>query len=139
MSTSKSDLKLIHELHEEIKTLRAENKALRKLVKDLKEKLNTNSRNSSKSPSQDPYRSRKGRKKHSEKRQGAQQGHKGHARGMAPPEDVVEFRDIHPPECPHCGGDEFIFDPIHTEKRQVTELPEIQPHVIQFNIWTNDY
>ena len=58
------------------------------------------------------------------------EGRKGHARSKVPLEGVTEFKDIHPSECPHCGGDEFILDPIHTEKRQVTELPEIQLHVI---------
>ncbi|NGX58859.1 MAG: hypothetical protein K940chlam3_01767 [Chlamydiae bacterium] len=78
MSITKSNQQLIRELHEEVKALRAENRALRKLVKDLEEKLNTNSYNSSKSPSQDPNRSRKGKKKPSEKKQGAQKGRKGH-------------------------------------------------------------
>ena len=130
MLNSKNDQELIEEL-------RAENKALRELVKELEEKLNTNSRNSSKSPSQDPYRRRKGKQKPSGKKKGAQEGHKGHARSTVPPEDVAEFKDVHPTECPHCGGNKFIPDPICTEKRQVTELPEIQPQIIQFNIHTN--
>jgi transposase len=144
MSISKSDQKLIQELYEEIKALRAENEALRKeneslrkQVKDVEEKLNTNSRNSSKSPSQDPNRSRKSKKKPSGKNQGAQKGHQGHTRHTASSEKITEFKDIHPSECPHCGGDEFFLDPIHTEKRQVTELPEIQPQVTQYNIHTN--
>jgi len=117
MSISKCDRKLIH-LREENKTLRAENESLRKKVKDLEEKLNTNSRNSSKSPSQDPNRSRKGKTKPSGKKQGAQKGHKGHARESVSPENITEFKDIHPSECSHCGGNEFLPDPIHTEKRQ---------------------
>lgn len=144
MSISKYDQILIQELYEEVKALKAKNKALgeeneslRKQVKDLEEKLNTNSRNSSKSPSQDPNRSRKSKKKSSEKKQGAQQGHKGHARETVSSDNITEFKDIHPSECPHCGGNEFFLDPIHTEKRQITELPEIQPQVIQFNIHTN--
>ena len=137
MFVSKYDHKLFQELLEEVKALREENKALKDLVKDLEEKLNTNSRNSSKSPSQDPNRKRKGKKNPSKKKQGAQKGHKGHSRGTVSPQEVTEFRDIHPSECPQCGGDEFILDPLHTEKRQVTELPEIQPYVTQFNIHTN--
>jgi len=133
----KYDQKLIQELHDEVKALRAENESLRKQIKDLEEKLNTNSRNSSKSPSQDPNRKRKGKKKPSEKKQGAQKGHKGHARQIVSLENVTAFKDIHPSECPHCGGDEFLLDPVYTEKRQVTELPEMQPQVIQFNIHTN--
>lgn len=140
MSISKSDRKLIEEvkaLGEENRALRVENEFLRRQVKDFEEKLNTNSRNSSKSPSQDPYRKRKGQKKPSGKKQGAQKGHQGHARQTVSPVDVTEFKDVHPSECPHCGKNKFLLDPIHIEKRQVTELPEIQPLVTQYNIYTN--
>jgi len=123
-------------LRAENKALRAENQALRKRIKELEEKTNTNSRNSSKSPSQDPYRKRNGGKKPSDKKQGAQEGHEGHIRAMVSPEEVTEFRDIVPDACPHCGGKEFSENPTSTEERQVTELPEIQPEVIQFNIHT---
>ena len=92
MTNSKSNQEIVQGLHREVKALRAENKALRRLVKELEEKLNTNSRNSSKAPSQDPYRRRKGKKKPSEKGQGAQEGHKGHARSAVPPENLNEFR-----------------------------------------------
>jgi transposase len=143
MQNRKSDRDLIEELLAEVKALREENRILRRenrtlirRVADLEERLNTNSRNSSKSPSQDPYRKRTGKKAPSEKNQGAQEGHEGYTRSTVPPEEVTEFREIHPLECPHCGGVEFIPDPICTEERQVTELPEIQPHVIQFNIHT---
>lgn len=51
--------------------LRAENEALKNRVKELEEKLNTNSHNSSKSPSQDPYRTRRGKKNSSGKKAGS--------------------------------------------------------------------
>ena len=124
-------------LREENTALRAENKALRAKVQELEEKLNTNSSNSSKSPSQDPYRKRKGKKKPSGKKQGAQKGHQGRTRAIVPAEEVSEFREIHPLLCPDCGGNEFLREPTCTEIRQVTELPEIRPHVIQFNIHTD--
>lgn len=108
---------------------------LKEKIKELEEKLNTNSRNSSKSSSQDPNRQRK-KKKHSERKQGAQKGHKGTSRVMVKPDEVTEFKDIHPDECPHCGGKNFDDNPIFTEKRQVTEPPEIQPEVTQYNIHT---
>lgn len=123
-------------LKEEHRLLKEENAALKRRISDLEEKLNTNSRNSSKSPSQDPYRKRKGKKKPSGKKQGAQPGHKGCTRDMVSPEKVSGFREIHPQECPHCGGIEFSNDPVRTEVRQITELPDIQPQIIQFNIHT---
>lgn len=137
MSLSKSDQQLIQELSVEVKALREENKALRLKVKDLEEKLNSNSKNSSKSPSQDPYRARKSNKKPSERMQGGQKGREGHFRKATSPEGVTEFKDIYPFKCSHCESDKFLPNPIRTEKRQVTELPEIQPRVTQFNIHTN--
>jgi len=141
MQNPKSDSELIQELIAEITALKAENEelkaksqALKKRVRELEEKLNTNSRNSSKSPSQDPNRKRKGKKTPSGKKQGAQQGHKGSSRGMVSPENVTEFKDVLPVECPHCGGNDFSEEPISTEERQVTELPEIKPGVIQYDI-----
>lgn len=150
MTESKSDQELIQELFAEVKALRAEikalrtenevlraeNAALREQVKDLEEKLRTNSRNSSQSPSQDPYRKRQGRKKPSGKKQGGQPGHQGHCRDIQPPEQVTEYREIRPAICPSCGEQSFETEPIATEIRQVTELPEIKPVVIQYNIHT---
>lgn len=124
-------------LREENKALREENAALRAKVQELEEKLDTNSHNSSKSPSQDPYRKRKSKKKPSGKKQGAQKGHQGHTRAIVPPEEVSEFKEVHPLLCPHCGGNEFFPEPTSTEVRQVTDLPEIRPHITQFNIHTD--
>ncbi len=50
---------------------------LEKRVKDLEDKLNTNSSNSSKPPSQDPFRASK-KKTPTGKPEGGQKGHKGH-------------------------------------------------------------
>lgn len=113
-----------------------ETEALKEKIKELEEKLNTNSRNSSKSPSQDPNRKRKRKKKPSKNKQGAQEGHKGASRAMVDPDKVAEFIDIRPNECPHCKGKNFNENSTSIEERQVTELPEIQPEVTQYNIHT---
>jgi len=109
--------------------------ALKEKIKELEEKLNTNSHNSSKSSSQDPNRKR-GKKKTSKKKQGAQKGHKGTSRAIIDPDKVTEFIDIRPDECPHCEGKNFNENSTSIEERQVTELPEVQPTVIQYNIHT---
>ena len=136
MFNLKIDQQTLQELITEVKALREESRALQERVRDLEEKLNTNSKNSSKSPSQDPYRSRGGKGKSSGKKQGAQKGHRGTSRSKVPFERVSEFRDIHPEICPSCGGSDFANIPISTEVRQVTELPEIQAEVTQFNVHT---
>ena len=136
MQNLENESELIQKLIAEIRALKAENEALKRRVSELEEKLNTNSRNSSKSPSQDPNRKRKERKAPSGKKQGAQNGHKGCAREMVPPENVTEFKDVLPTDCPHCGEGRFSKKPVSTEVRQVTELPAIEPEVIQYNIHT---
>jgi len=122
---------LIKQLNEallEIHQLKAE-------VKDLKDKLNTNSSNSSKPPSQDPFRARKINKTNGRK-QGAQKGHRGHSRHLVPIEQVQTLHDLRPHVCPHCQSNSFDAEIIRTEVRQVIELPEMPPDITQYNIHT---
>lgn len=128
------------ELYRQNDELRCQNKELRAQVAQLEqrcskleEKLNTNSKNSSKPPSQDPYRKRKSRRS-SGKKQGGQPGHKGHQRELVPLNGVAEFHEVFPEQCPHCGCSSFDEQPLKTDPRQVFELPEISPLVIQYNI-----
>ncbi len=122
---------LIQQLKEallEIQLLKAE-------IKDLKDKLNTNSSNSSKPPSQDPFRARK-MKKTNGRNQGAQKGHQGHSRHLVPIEQVQTQHDLKPDVCPHCQSSSLDAEIIRTEVRQVVELPEMPPDVTQYNIHT---
>jgi transposase len=112
----------------EIKVLKAE-------IRDLKDRLNTNSSNSSKPPSQDPFR--KKRPKHrSGRKQGAQKGHQGYLRALIPLEQVRKVHDVRPDHCPNCHSNDFDPVAVRTEIRQVLELPEMPPEVVQFNIQT---
>ena len=108
---------------------------LEKKVKDLEDKLNTNSSNSSKPPSQDPFRSSK-KKASTGKRKGGQIGHKGHQRSLIPLEEVSQVLELRPTSCPDCQGSLFNSEALSTEIRQVVELPEIPPEVTQYNIST---
>ena len=67
------------ELFQQLKEALAEIQLLKAEIKELKDKLNTNSSNSSQPPSQDPFRPRK-KKKATGRCQGAQKGHRGHPR-----------------------------------------------------------
>lgn len=56
---------------------------------------------------------------------------------MAPPEQVQEVRPVLPPECTHCGQAlpqqlDQIQTLGETQRHQVTELPPIQPYVIEY-------
>lgn len=104
-------------------------------IKELRERLNTNSQNSSKPPSQDPFRKTRstpptGRKP------GGQPGHSGHKRKIYPIEQVTKIVPLKPEICPNCGPTHFDETPVSVECRQTIELPVIQPEVIQYNIYT---
>jgi len=113
----------------------AEIQLLRAEVKDLKDKLNTNSSNSSKPPSQDPYRSIK-KKKSTGRKQGGQPGHTGHKRSLYPLEQVQIVHDLRPQKCPNCQSHDFDQQVISTDVRQVIELPDTPPDITQYNIHT---
>jgi len=128
-------LKAHYDALNEIQTLKADNDALKAEIKELKDKLNTNSKNSSKPPSQDPYRANK-KKKSSGRKQGGQLGHPGHQRKLYPLEQVQESHDFKPGKCPDCQSLGFADGVISTEVRQVIELPDAPPQVTQYNIHT---
>ncbi len=103
--------------------------------RELKEKLNTNSKNSSKPPSQDPNR-RKRPAKPSGKNPGGQPGHTGHSKKIFSPDQVTKTIEVKPHLCANCGGSHLSHTPISLEIRQVIELPEIHQEVTQYNIHT---
>jgi transposase len=122
-------------LIQQLKEALAEIQILKAEIKDLKEKLNTNSTNSSQPPSQDPYR-KPARKKKTGRNQGAQSGHPGHRRKLYPLGQVQTTHDLTPNECPNCHSNAFHKEAISTEVRQVVELPDAPPQVTQYNIHT---
>jgi transposase len=101
----------------------------------LKAKLNTNSKNSSKPPSTDPpwvEPTKKGGK--GKRKKGAQAGHTGAARELLPVEEVDAVVPCLPVTVCGCGGN-IIIDESNPERKQVIEIPEIKPHVTEFQIF----
>lgn len=110
-------------------------KELKAKIKELEEKLNTNSTNSSIPPSQDPFRQPR-RKEKTGRKQGGQPGHGGHRRNLYPLEQVQVVHELKPTTCPHCHSKEFHQEAVSTDTRQTIELPDAPPQVTQFNIHT---
>ena len=104
--------------------------------------LTRDSSNSSKPPSSDgpavkarprpPMKSKK-------RRPGGQPGHKGKTRMMVPVEMVDEVIDVFPNACEGCqaplsiqsGDCAVVGEP---ERRQVTDIPPVQPHVTEYRL-----
>jgi transposase len=122
-------------LDKEIPELKNEVSVLKKENAELKEKLNTNSKNSSRPPSSDFKKGKKNKanEQKSNRNQGGQPGHVGHFRSLLPPGEVNHFIVCNPkPQC-ECGY------PIHKvnvyKQHQVHELPLVKPIVTEYQIY----
>ncbi|MBM4424887.1 MAG: IS66 family transposase, partial [Chloroflexi bacterium] len=124
---SQADLiALIQRLSEEVRMLRAEVHRLREELAQSKKPPPT-SHNSSQPPSRDWKADRPQRKRH--KKVGAKPGHaKAERRLVDNPDKVI---DVWAEACPKCGVGLLEQAPERAIRRQLTELPEIQPVVIE--------
>ena len=110
---------LIHELAKEIRELKAE-------IARLKQPPTT-SQNSSQPPSRDFKSSTEKRTR--SKKKGAKPGHEKQARQLVEaPNKVIEVYAEHCENCQHNLLDQV---PVQVTRRQITELPEIKPVVIE--------
>lgn len=101
-------------------------------IHDLEEKLRlkqtpTTSKNSSQPPSRD-FKPEKKKRKRSRKK-GAQAGHEKHERALVDnPSKVI---NVYVDNCCNCHINLLDQVPVRTLRRQITELPEIKPVVIE--------
>lgn len=122
-------IRLLQQLVQRVEQLEAENR-------DLKARLRRNSTNSSQPPSTDPpNHKRKPPEPKSGRKRGGQPGHPRHERPLVPPEQVDEFIDCRPPRCAACDAPLAGDDP-EPLRRQVAELPPIQPYVSEYRLHT---
>lgn len=128
-NTYQEILDLVRKLQEEIVELKKENTDLRGRISELEHSKNSN--NSSIPPSKDDNRIKRNQslRTSSGKKSGGQPGHKGRTLKMV--EIADEVINHKPSFCKKCGLD--ISNRISTisEKRQVVELPPINPIYIE--------
>lgn len=116
---------------QETKILRTRISELEQENSELKNHLNTNSRNSSKPPSSDGYQKKPAFPKQNKGSQGGQKGHQG--RTLHQSENPDKTINCVPDNC-SCGH-EFTRDQIKLcEKRQVFDLPEPRLEVTEYQI-----
>jgi transposase len=114
----------------QLRGLQARVDELTEQVKQLQERLHTDSHNSSKPPSSDSI-SRKivHTRKPTGKKPGGQQGHKGSTLTFIERPDVIMVHAPH--RCGICGRSLEAQASIGFERRQVVELPVVKPQVTE--------
>lgn len=123
---------IVPQLQQQIEQQQKQIEQQQQRINQLEEQIGKNSRNSSKPPSSDPPNVKKPPPKEKGKqKQGAQPGHKGHGRKLKPPEEVTRFVVSKPSECEKCGTLLLGEDP-QPNRRQVCELPPIEPEIIEY-------
>ena len=101
-------------------------------VADLEERQRQTSRNSSKPPSSDPPTApTRPRPPSSGRKRGGQEGHAGNGRQLKPSADVTRIVDIKPVCCEACGA-LLLGEDAQPARHQVTELPRIEPEVVEY-------
>ena len=117
------------ELAQQVQTLAAR-------VQELETRLNKDSHNSHKPPSSDGLAKlprRRSRRQRSGKASGGQVGHRGFTlQPVAEPHQIVTHAP--PPACPHCQTRLETAPRVIRERRQVFELPRLQPVVIEHQL-----
>ena len=88
--------------------------------------------NSSLPPStQHPHAKPRREKRKSKKRRGGQLGHPKHQRPLIPTEQCDHVQPLKPTECRRCGQ-KLSGNDQEPLRHQVWELPEIKPHVTEY-------
>jgi transposase len=120
-------LETVQHLQQSLPELQRRIPELQQRIQDLESRLNQNSHNSSQPPSRDqkPNRAEKKRRRH----RGAKPGHPKAERPLSDhPDRILEVRA---PTCAHCHADLQHVVPQRVIRRQVTELPEVRPVIIE--------
>src|SRR5690242_16097891 len=118
------------ELETENAALREQVRALLERVQELEARLAKDSHNSSKPPSSDGLkRKTKSLRQKSGKKPGGQLGHRGETLHLvAQPDEVVEHRPRH---CPQCQTPLADAEVVLRERRQVHDLPAVARLVVR--------
>lgn len=119
-------------LWQENQTFKQQMVGLQAELEKLSERVNKNSRNSSKPPSSDPPQTRNYSKREATgQKKGGKKGHHGRGRKLKPPEEVSRVVVSKPTVCAGCGGLLLGADP-QPERHQVSELPRIEPEIVEY-------
>ncbi|NLZ54024.1 MAG: IS66 family transposase [Thermoanaerobacteraceae bacterium] len=119
----------ISALMAQVETLNNQVDALKVEIKELKARLDKNSRNSNKPPSTDEFIKPKSQRKKSGKKTGGQKGHKGHTMKMSQTPDEIIIHKTK--DCQDCGHRLDGINHDSVERRQVFDLPSLKIFVTE--------
>ena len=101
-------------------------------IAELESRLGKTPQNSSLPPSaQHPHAKPVSARPKSAKKRGGQPGHRKHERPLIPSDDCDHIEILKPTECRRCGT-KLSGDDREPLRHQVWELPEIKPHVTEY-------
>jgi transposase len=119
-------------LWQQVQALQAQVAALQAEVAQLREQVGRNSQNSSQPPSSDaPSAPPRPKRVPSGRKPGGQPGHTGHGRKLVLVEQVQRVIDLKPTACDQCGA-LLMGEDVQPVRRQVTELPRVEPEVTEY-------
>lgn len=132
--SGEDELTLLREQVKQIPVLLQTIEGLQKQVKELQDQLSKDSHTSSLPPSSDRFvrqKKTKSLRKKSGKKVGGQPGHAGQTLELsATPDQVMTLAAVN--TCQHCQAD-LSKTPTHTiERRQVIDLPQPRPEIIEY-------
>ena len=118
-----------------IRALLADNAELKARIEALERQAKGKTpQNSSLPPSsQHPHARPQPEKRKSKKKRGGQPGHEKHERPLIPTDQCNDVLTLKPTECRRCGVKLTGSDP-EPLRHQVWELPEIEPHVTEYQL-----
>jgi transposase len=118
-----------------IRTLLADNAELKARIEALERQAKGKTpQNSSLPPSsQHPHARPQTQKRKSKKKRGGQPGHKKHERPLIPTDQCDNVVPLRPIECRRCR-EKLLGDDLEPLRHQVWELPEIKPHVTEYQL-----
>ena len=119
-------------LWQRVQVMQAQVDRVQKEVHELHEQLGRNSQNSSQPPSTDGPKARaRPKRTPSGRKAGGQKGHEGHGRKLVPSERVTQVVKLKPTQCACCGA-LLMGEDANPARRQVTEVPRIEPDVVEY-------
>jgi len=127
-------VELVERLFSIIETQRVDVEVLKTQVRELQERLSTNSSNSSKPPSSDGFNKQtRSLRKKSKKKRGGQLGHRGSRLRMSEKPDSTLLHQ--PQSCSFCGSSlEEVEGRVLDERRQVFDLPPLKLEVTEHRV-----